>query len=143
MRRVVFALMACAACGSSENSGVAPGDDGGADATPPGDDDAAPPDGGTDAHEGGIDAGPPFCASLSPAPKFCDDFDDLDPMTKKWDQQVFLTGISSLAIDETQSTSAPASLLFQTMARPSGEGAVASVRKTIAGTPLRAKLVVS
>ncbi|HEY8077652.1 MAG TPA: hypothetical protein VIF62_26175, partial [Labilithrix sp.] len=60
-----------------------------------------------------------------------------------WDQQVFLTGISSLAIDETQSTSAPASLLFQTMARPAGEGAVASVRKTIAGTPLRAKLVVS
>src|SRR5581483_309859 len=71
------------------------------------------------------------------------DFDDLDPMTKKWDQQVFLTGISSLAIDETQFTSAPASLLVQTTARPSGESSVASLRKTVTGTPLRAKLVLS
>ncbi len=146
MRRVLFAMLTCAACGSSSGGGAAPGDDAGVDAPPPpAGDDGGPPSegGGADAADANVDAGSRFCASLSPAPRFCDDFDDVDPMTKKWDQQTYLPGISALSIDETQFTSAPASLLVTTMARPAGEGSVGSLRKTVNGTPLRAKLVFS
>jgi hypothetical protein len=154
VRRValIASVLAAAAygCGSSDDNPVAvPGDDasdgndGLAPAPPP--PPAPPGDGGTDSgRDAASDAegGPPFCSALSPAPKFCADFDDADP-TSHWDQVTVLGGISTLAIDTTISTSSPASLFASMAARPSGESGVGHLRKTVAGTPTRAKLVFS
>jgi hypothetical protein len=67
--------------GSADANGITPQGDGGGsdDATVVGED-AGPPEGST----------PPFCASQSPAPTFCDDFDeypdDAAALAAPWDQ---------------------------------------------------------
>jgi hypothetical protein len=73
-----------AASNADGNVGVNPGDDG----APLGDDGAPGDDGGAQGFDAGDAA--PFCASQSPAPTFCDDFDenplDAAAFTAPWDQ---------------------------------------------------------
>lgn len=140
------AALASAACGSSEGSGDAP-DAGETDAPAPLPDGEAGPDadaGGadaTDAADAKKDAvSPPsgFCGKLVPTPKFCDDFDDGD-LTDDWDANAVLAG--TIDIDDSTSTSQPASFLAKTTALTMvGTGANASIRKTIFGTVTHAKL---
>jgi hypothetical protein len=66
------------------------------------------------------DAG--FCASLSPAPKLCDDFDEPDGGFAKWSLQYEFGG-GTLAIDSAESRSAPSSLLVSTPATANNAGA--------------------
>jgi hypothetical protein len=98
--------------GSSSGGGGAPGDSGsgGVDARAP----------GNDAGAGGNDAGGPpppvgYCAGLSPAPLFCEDFDEgtLGP----WDQVSGMNGWA--ALDATLSLSAPDAMRDQVNANAS------------------------
>jgi hypothetical protein len=68
--------------------------------------DASPaPDAG--GQESGVDAGPSsYCASLSPHPLFCNDFDEGQSATSGWDHVASLNGAAS--IDVAKSLSAPA-----------------------------------
>jgi hypothetical protein len=78
--------------------------------------DARPGDGGDAAAS---DAG--FCASLSPAPMFCDDFDTPDAGFTKWTLDYEFGG-GTIAIDSAESHSPPSSLLVSTpsSANPAG-----------------------
>jgi hypothetical protein len=80
-----------AAGGKPPGKDAAPaGSDGEADAGAPSDASASTPDGASDASNAS-DAGPdgPYCASLVPAPLFCDDFDentgDAAALAARWD----------------------------------------------------------
>lgn len=77
---------------------------GGADASEAAAGDASPEAAG----DGGSDGGR-WCDSLSPAPMFCDDFDDQGPFTRWTDQNVQNSG--ALSRDPTAFRSAPNALL--------------------------------
>jgi len=110
---------------SSGDDGGAGGDDaGGNDGSTQGDapslDDAGsdapigPNDGGTSDTGGGAS----FCASLSPKPLFCADFDE-GSATAGWDSVSGQKGTASL--NTSESTSAPASMAIDTVAISSGQ----------------------
>lgn len=98
---------------------------------------ASPPDGGPEASsaaDGGGDAGPQgagdasdaeagassgFCRGLTPAPLFCEDFDDA-PLTQRWDE-VHVPASGVLALDDSVSTSASRSLFFRVPAASTGD----------------------
>lgn len=99
---------------------------------------------GTDA--GGIDAAPDapsrgFCVSLSPAPKFCDDFDD-GLLSNGWDQLTIVPG-SDGAIDGTSVRSKPGAFLVETRAAGDNDVAHVHLRKSVVGRPARAMLTFS
>jgi hypothetical protein len=131
-------------CGS--DGGTTPADDDGGAVEAGGGDAAgdAPADGGADAPTDRVDgsSGSGFCASLVPAPKFCDDFDDGNA-TDDWDQATVLAGQSEITLDTTTSTSAPASLHGVVNAVPVTEGGFASVRSTVTGTPTHVTFALS
>lgn len=155
--RARWAIALFAALASAAGAGLAAcGDDG--DAAPRGTGDgsvdvaapleaAAPVDAGVDdasanvgpdALDAGRDVGPPkdagaFCATLSPKPTFCDDFDGLD-VPQVWDQRLAVAG-SSVARDGAEVTSGSLALLATSKTTSTGEPVTALVRKTIAGTP--------
>jgi hypothetical protein len=124
---------AAGACGSSGGGGE-PTEAGAAppeDASPVEDRAAPPADAGSDAPDAAPDAGPGFCASLSPAPKFCDDFDDGD-LADDWTVSTARAGFSRLLLDTAEVKSAPASLRAESNAIASvGDSANASLRKTV------------
>lgn len=62
------------------------------------------------ASDAGADAGGRFCASLSPTPGFCDDFDDPGPFVPKWDAIDTRAG-ASVVRDGTDFRSSPSSFL--------------------------------
>jgi hypothetical protein len=77
-----------------------------------------------------VDAGPrAFCASRSPAPTFCSDFDG-DPLPAGW-TEIFDYGQGSVLVDALAATSPPRSLASRFVAGPN-EGA-AALRKELAG----------
>jgi hypothetical protein len=98
---------------SGADSGTArdsPGSDGGA-AGEGGSEDSSVPDARTPPDDSGkVDAPPAlgFCASQSPAPMFCDDFDE-GAANPAWDQVTGLGG--SVAINDLESVSAPDSMV--------------------------------
>jgi hypothetical protein len=54
----------------------------------------------------------PFCEGLTPAPLFCADFDDGDPVQFGWNEiHVSPTGSGTLTVDTAESRSAPAALV--------------------------------
>ncbi len=128
------------ACGGS--SETEPGSEIAAEAGPDPDaapavvlDDASPPDAEADAGstDAAIDApAKGFCASRSPAPRFCDDFDDAD-LDDDWTVQTVLNGAPIL--DTSAATSLPASFGVETIAIDSDESAHVHLRANVAGTP--------
>ena len=76
------------------------GGDGGVDAQP-GVDSGAPPD--------AAEAGGPFCASLSPAPIFCADFDEGQPASFGWTSSALQAG-GTVALDPQIARSPPNSM---------------------------------
>lgn len=77
-------------------------------------------DGGLD---GGVDGGGHFCASLVPAPMFCDDFDVEDSFAR-WTGMRLNAG-GTITRDQAAFTSAPSSLLTMTPPSTSMHGAAA------------------
>jgi hypothetical protein len=140
VRRAALLGLVVVACGSSSSPNAEPP----AVEAGPGGDDADVPDSSDAGHDAApdvvVDAGPPFCASLTA--KFCADFDDADP-TSHWDAVVAQTGVTTVGLDTSQSTSAPISLLAASVARAKNESGFASLRKTIVGTPTSARLALS
>ncbi len=97
-RRVIVPLggavlgLHCASLGGLESGDGA--DAAGADALAEAQETGPPPpadEGGADA-----DAAAPFCASLAPAPTFCDDFDEGAPLVAGWDQLSVYNGAAGL-----------------------------------------------
>jgi hypothetical protein len=131
-----------AACGSSGGGGV-PTDASAEGAISP-DTDGDPADGGVDAPSGAdarpeAEAGPPtWCATRSPAPAFCDDF-DRGALGAAWDALVQTAG-SAVALDPSTFTSAPQSLAVRSKAVGGGEFGNVLLRKTVSSTAPRAKL---
>lgn len=138
---VIAAVGCVTACGSSgETSDPQPQ---GLDAGPPlpADDGAAPdaaPDAAIEASSDVVPPGGRFCARLTPAPRFCDDFDDGD-LTNDWTQFVAPTG-SIFELDPSTATSAPAS--FHVVAKATAAAAANNVllRSTMLGVVKHAKL---
>ena len=153
MRALSLGVAAClvaaafsAACGSSGGSGEGAGPD--PDAGPARTDG---PDGDVPGPDAGRDADPAdakrdvvvspnhYCAKLSPAPRFCDDFDDGD-LTNDWDVNTVLSG-STIALDDAQFASGPFSYVVQTKAlTTAGSSGNALLRKTVLGTVKHPKL---
>lgn len=140
---VVSAACAPAACGGTE---VGPGEDAGAaeDAQPPGEDAAPAEDAGSDAAdaapEAAPDAGPRWCATLSPTPRFCDDFDD-GSFADDW--TVFTlapAGSGDMDLDPLEYVSAPASLNVVTDAVPAQGTVNIHLRRTLGAPVSRVKL---
>ncbi len=85
--------------------------------------------------EAGRDARPPprtYCATLAPAPRFCDDFDDGE-LADDWTALTAVNGEADL--DPTTSTSAPASFVLGTAPIGTDESAHVHLRTTASGTP--------
>jgi hypothetical protein len=99
----------------SVGDGAADGQDGAAGATASG-------DGGHDA-EGGEAGG--YCASISPSPSFCDDFDE-HPLPGDWSSVSEIGG--ALSEDHTSFVSSPSSLLADDDALDSGKALDTAVR---------------
>ena len=126
-----------AACSSSSPAGA---DDAGLDvATEPDLPDTAPParDAATDTSEAAdaadatkppVEGGAPYCASLVPQPRFCDDFDDGD-LTNDWTQTAFAPG-STNELDVTSFTSGPTSYHVKTPASAAAASGNALLRLT-------------
>lgn len=141
----VAASTAClVACGSSGNPSD-PAPEGPDAATPdaPDADGSSAADAGTDGADGGpsADVVPPggrYCSTLTPAPRFCDDFDDGD-LTNDWTQFAVQPG-SLFELDSSSSASGPAS--FHLIARASAAAAANNVllRTTMFGAVKRGKL---
>jgi hypothetical protein len=129
----LLALWGCSSGDSGGGGGVTP-EDGGADGALV-DDSGAGGEAG-DAADGGPrpDGGPSFCASLSPKPAFCDDFDDGD-LTNDWDQATVVAPTSEIALDTSTFVSGSASFDAVVHAVGGGEGGYASLRSTVKGTP--------
>jgi hypothetical protein len=137
--RIAVAALAAAivgvlgACGSN-------GTDPGMDAGPPADDggiesatdeDTSVADAGTDAPadtkpDTQRDASTGYCATLSPAPKFCDDFDDGN-LTDGWSVQN-VAGGAVMDLDISSFTSAPYAMAIVTPAINAGQFAPAALR---------------
>jgi hypothetical protein len=145
----VAASLACGAlgfgCGSSGTPVESePDPDAGADAAPPADGPTPELDAGPDAADARNDAVVPggrWCTKLSPAPRFCDDFDDGD-LTNDWTQSAAPAG-AVLELDDSMSTSAPAS--FHVIAKPVMVAAANNVllRTTMFGAVKHGKLAFS
>jgi hypothetical protein len=95
-------------------------------------DDAVAPDVATDAAPD-VDAGPPYCTTLSPAPQFCADFDEED-FERGWDNDTHAgipdpgeIGGGMLSADRKVFLSKPASLLVQTGYKLSTTGNLAAI----------------
>lgn len=130
-----LAVAALIACGSSDD-GEVPGPedagDGGVTLDAMGPDTAAPDSGTdapTDAPRDGDAAGPPFCATQSPAPKFCADFDDPNPGAA-WTTKTEVPNNSTVGIDTTIAKSGTASLRGESRALLATEPGNAALRKT-------------
>jgi hypothetical protein len=102
--------------------------------------DAADAYGGSDAFDGALDAGSaadaldaasPFCASLSPAPAFCDDFDEGTALAADWSYfSIAPPDAGTVAVDTGAYVSPPASLAAQIGAgTANGNGLVAQLNK--------------
>ena len=131
-----LAVAALIACGSGEDGGEAPeladAGDGGVTLDAMGPEPAAPDSGTdapTDAPQDVDGAGPPFCATQSPAPKFCADFDDPNPGAA-WTTKTEVPNNSTVGIDTTVSKSGPASLRGESRALLATEPGNAALRKT-------------
>ncbi len=135
------------ACGDTDDE--APAADAGPDASAlPLEDGQTPDDAGEP--EAGLDAGPdviippkpdggaPPCASLQPAPAFCDDFDDGD-LKDDWEVLTVSAG-SSASLDTNGYASAPASFAARTKAIVAKDAAFAHLRTTVTGAPSRMRL---
>lgn len=126
-----------AGCGSTAPVDAGDGDggpgDGGFVESGLGDDaaqDGGGTDGGADAKaDAKIDAGPGFCVSLSPAPKFCDDFDDGD-LEDDWAFKN-VVGTSTIALDDTGPKSPPFAAAVVTKALTVGQSGPAHLRQTL------------
>lgn len=121
------------ACGGASDAHPGDGADAAAleDAAPPLDE-AGP---GIEPPEAGPDAKPTrrtYCATLTPAPRFCDDFDD-GVLADDWTALTAVNGEADL--DPTTSTSAPASFVLGTAPIGTDESAHVHLRTTAAGTP--------
>lgn len=145
---IAIAFAAAVGCGSSDGGVTDVVDAGGPEADPPLEASTpdAPVDAGVDAADTRPEAAPPgtgFCAGLAKAPRFCDDFDNLDFETK-WD---FLTVLpqSVAALDDAAFTSAPVSFVALTKAIPAAGGVAGnvSIRKTVLGSVSHATLTFS
>jgi hypothetical protein len=127
-----------AACGGSAETPDPPKDaasdagDAGIDSPSSPEEDAgpSPADGGRDAARE-ASAGS-FCATRTPQPKFCDDFDDGE-LEGDWDSTTILNG--EPALDTSVATSLPASLVVGTLPLVDGESAHAHLRTTATGAP--------
>ncbi|MBX3219930.1 MAG: hypothetical protein KF795_05375 [Labilithrix sp.] len=100
---------------------------------------ASPPpeEAGLEPVEAGIDARPDarprsYCAKLTPAPRFCDDFDDGD-VADDWAVLTVLNGAADL--DTSTSTSAPASFAVATLPVSGTQSAHVHLRTTANGAP--------
>ena len=80
-----------------------------------------------------------YCAALSPQPRFCDDFDDLD-LTNDWDKPPTQVPPSVMGLDDSAFTSAPASFIAATSAVAKDAIGNVSLRKTVLGNVTHAKL---
>jgi len=88
-----------------------------------------PAEAGTDAKADA--AAKSFCATRSPKPKFCDDFDDGD-LDDDWDVLTVVNGDADL--DPFSATSAPASFAVATLPVTSMQSAHVHLRTTVTGT---------
>jgi hypothetical protein len=102
--------------------------------------DASAPD-VADARKDVLDAGPPFCASLVPKPKFCDDFDDQN-LTDDWTSSAAAPA-SIFELDETTATSAPASFHFGAREAVAAAANNVLLRTTMFGAVTHGKLAFS
>jgi hypothetical protein len=102
--------------------------------------DASAPD-AADAREDVVDSGPPFCSSLVPKPKFCDDFDDQN-LTDDWTSSAAVPA-SIFELDESMSTSAPASFHFGAPATAALAADNVLLRTTMFGAVTHGKLAFS
>lgn len=109
-----------------------------ADAT---DADDADADDADDADAAPIDAGPPYCLSLVPQPRFCDDFDDGN-LTDDWTQSAFVPG-SVAALDGAAFTSGPASFRVVSPATAVAAANNALLRRTMFAAVSHPKLAFS
>lgn len=132
----IMGLAGLIGCGSSDDGadpGPEDGGDGGVtlDATGP---ETSGNDGGADApsdapSDGDAEAGVPFCATQSPQPKFCADFDDANPGAA-WTTKTDVPNNSTVGIDMTVAKSAPASLRGESRELLATEPGNAALRKT-------------
>jgi hypothetical protein len=118
---VSVALAACVGCFNfgSVSGGTADG----------GPDSGNVPEGGGGEGGGGVDGGGSFCASLSPTPTFCDDFDEATSPTG-WDQIIQNNG--AVTVDSLLAFSKPGSMLAETSAAVGGQQTEADVLKQFA-----------
>jgi hypothetical protein len=144
---LVSALLSAAAamgCGSSDD-GVGSPPDAAAEAEPSPEADV--PDAADAGRDAPLDARPDvapsaYCASLSPQPRFCDDFDDFD-LANGWDQATVLPQ-SEMDLDDGTFTSAPLSYVVATRSVDAGGAAGnVSLRKTVLGAVSHVKLAFS
>ncbi len=144
-------LCADSAFGQDATVAASNGDAGltdGADAAPPAEastpqDAGAPADTGTPEAGTGEDAPfadagtdatpPPFCASLSPQPTLCDDFDEGTSFSPQFPQTV-QPSTGHLGIDQAYASSSPASMFALVDQGTSGSQAVAYVQHTFSGS---------
>lgn len=123
---------AVAGCGGSAE--VAPDGSAAPDAAADGPEatgDAAPPaDAGSDARPDASAKG--FCATRSPAPRFCDDFDDGE-LDDDWAIETVLNGEPIL--DTSSATSVPASFAVETLPLGKDDSAHVHLRATVNGAP--------
>jgi hypothetical protein len=130
-------LASCSILTSSDGlaGGITPDgavDDGAAGSAP----DAAPGDSGAaDAHDddASVATGASFCARLSPAPLFCDDFDE-HPLATSWDSVVAVEGVVALYADDSRS---PPRSMWVTTGTQSDLGLQAFVVKAFASWTAR------
>lgn len=139
----VLVLLAGASSAAALASLSACGKDDQAEASDAGDDAAPGPEDATPAPEGAApappDAGVPkrdasggYCATLTPTPAFCDDFDDGD-LENDWNVTNLVPPATSVLELAEDAESAPYALHGRTEATGMGDLANASVRKTIPG----------
>src|SRR5688572_1086492 len=117
-RIVLFALAIVStyytACGD-DDSATRPIDDGGVDAAPDRRDSGSDPedantttkDAGSDTLDAGFDG---FCSQVSPAPRFCSDFDNVPTVNTGWVGGCYPPG--KMALDKSLFTSGPAAAHF-------------------------------
>ncbi len=89
---------------AGDDAGGTSPNDGGGGAPPP--DASSPPDAGSKDSGGGNvpDSAPrPYCATVSPTPLFCDDFDEGTALATPWDQLATTGGSESLSTASVQS----------------------------------------
>jgi hypothetical protein len=138
-----FALMLASGsgCGSTSDEGPVGAADGSFEPERPPDGEAP----GVDAAEGArndvVVRAKGYCAGLTPKPKFCDDFDDLD-LENDWDQATIIPP-SIMDLDDSTFTSAPVSYVVATKLVAAGSSGNISLRKTVLGNVSHVQLAFS